>query len=109
MDVKYSDKVKQKSDEYGLSLLKQATRQLEEVIGRSAERVSAEWDRVDDATGRTSFVLKVKDTTGEAQASFDPEELQRPISAKIRMHQVWGQLLQIRNHKLLQDLRDSGE
>lgn len=109
MVVSYSDKVLQRFGQYGLDLMNQATQQLKEVVGRSADLISAEWDLADDERGRTSFILKVKDATGEADASFDPEELQRPVNAKIRMHQVWGKLLQIRSHKLLQELHDSGE
>jgi hypothetical protein len=75
MNVKYQE-ARQWGEAH--SLLQQATKQLEEIVGRSADQVTAEWDRGQDERGRTFFSLKLSDRTGEVTAQFTPKELQHP-------------------------------
>jgi hypothetical protein len=110
MNVRYSEKAKQSGE--GYALLQQATNRLEEVLGPSADLVSAEWDRTQDQRGRTLYTLTVSDFTGEASASFTPEELQAPGRLRSRLLALWGDLLQARSDaqvKKLQELVKEGE
>src|SRR5436305_15250093 len=100
--VRYSDSAKQGGD--GYDLLEKATQQLGEVLGQSAGLVTAEWDRGQDAQGRPVYTLKISDFTGEASARFAPDELNTPRHLRFRLHTLWGDLLQDRNHKQLQQL-----
>ena len=46
MNVTYSDKARLTGEDF--KLLQQASNRLEEILGKSAPRVSAEWDRQED-------------------------------------------------------------
>src|SRR5438105_2796284 len=107
MDVIYSDAVKKSAESY--ALLRQITERLEEVIGKTAEPVKAEWDRGEDGQGRPLYTLRLSDWTGKVSASFAPEELQPSTHLRFRLYQLWGDLLQIRSHKYLDALRGSGD
>jgi len=107
MNVVYTPAVRQWEND--LPLLQRATQQLEEVVGRSTGLVTATWDRVEDERGRALYALRLKDFTGEVDGRFAPDELQPGTHLMIRLRQLWGDLLEIRNHKLLQDLQQSGD
>jgi hypothetical protein len=100
MNVTYTDKAKQG----GFALLQQATRYLEEVLGRSVETVKAEWDRTEDADGRSLYTLRLSDWSGSVSASFTPDELQSLSRSRIPLYRLWDELLQVRSHKQLEEL-----
>jgi hypothetical protein len=104
MNVTYSDKARQWGE--GYALLQQATTRLEEVAGPSADLVKVEWDRVEDAGGRSLYTLTLSDWTGSVSADFTLDELQLPTHLRVRLYRLWGDLLQMRNHKELQQLTD---
>ena len=106
MNIAYSDKAGQWRE--GNALLQQATTRLEEVLGQHADEVKAEWDRGEDAKGRIVYTLRLSDWTGSVSASFTPEELQSPSHVRIRLYHLWGELLQVRSHKQLQELAGAG-
>jgi len=107
MIVTYSDKAKQCGEEY--VLLQQATMLLEGVLGPSASLVTVEWDRREDSQGRILYPLRLSDWTGAVSASFAPDELRSPSHMRVRLYRLWGDLLQVRNHKLLQEMAKSGD
>lgn len=83
-----------------------ATTLLEEVVGPSAGVTEAEWDRGEDAGGRPILVLRLSDWTGWVSAVFDPRELDSTDQMRFRFHRLWGNLLQIRSRKQLQQLQE---
>jgi hypothetical protein len=102
MEISYSPKIKQWHQ--GYALLQNATTVLEDVLGTSATYVKGEWDSREDERGRVLITLKINDFTDEALASFAPDEFASMLHVRIRMHQLWGQLLQQRNHRQLQEI-----
>ena len=62
MNVSYSDRARQWGE--GEVLLRQATKRLEQVLGKSAGLISAEWDRTNDERGRLVYTLKLSDSSG---------------------------------------------
>ncbi len=103
MNVIYSDEVRNEGE------LQRATKVLEEVIGRSFEKYTAEWDKTADGNGRSNFRLRLSDRTGEIRAEFAPAEFQNQSHLRRRLIRLWGDLLEIRSHKLLDDLMGDAE
>jgi hypothetical protein len=101
MNVTYRDGAGERGE--GHRLLQQATARLEEVVGSSAGQVQAEWNRTKDSRGRTIYTLRLSDWTGTVSADFAPDELQSS-SLRYRLLRLWGDLLQVRSHKLLEGL-----
>lgn len=106
MQIIYRDRARQWGE--GLALLQHATKRLEEVLGPSAGQVTAEWDRAEDGQGRLVYTLRLSDWTGAATAVFDSDELQSGSHMRSRFYRLWGDLLQIRSDKQLQELMGSG-
>lgn len=104
MNVKYSEAVKEPIEIF--RFVEEATRMLfEDVLGDSALLVSAEWDRDEDARGRQAYTLRISDFLDTVQGGFASDELQRPTHARARLHRLWGDLLQARSKRLLQELQ----
>src|SRR5712664_1951292 len=104
MNITYSEKAKQSPD---FLYLQQASEQLKEVLGSSADHVSAAWDRTQDNKGRPLYSLRISDSTGEAEAKFAPDELPRPTHLRVRLYRLWGDLLQARSRRQLEELKKS--
>lgn len=105
MNVKYAANAQQ--GEEGYSLIQQATRRLEEILGPSAELATAEWDRVADKMSRSLYRLTLKDFTGQVSTEFAPEELRNSLHMHVRLYRLWGDLLQHRSdeqHKIVQTI-----
>jgi hypothetical protein len=103
MEVRYSEKARQPR-EVG-ALLERATQMLENVVGASAGAVRAEWDRADDLKGRPIYSLLISDFGDSAQTRFAPDELQRPNHVNVRLHRLWGDLLEARSRRQLEELQ----
>lgn len=106
MNVTYTDQTRQRGEEH--ALLQQATNRLEEILGPSAARVKAEWERREDARGRTLYTLHLSDWTGDVKADFSPDELKSANQLRYRLHRLWGDLLQVRSQKQLDQLSGDG-
>jgi hypothetical protein len=106
MNITYTDSAKQTGE--GTALLQQVTNQLEEILGPAAARVKAEWDRQTDAKGRLLFILSLTDWTGSVRADFAPDELRSADHLRYRLHRLWGDLLQVRSQKQLEQLTGAG-
>jgi hypothetical protein len=90
-----------------LRLAEAATSRLEEVIGQTAEPVTAEWDRAENFALRPVVVLRLSDFSGSVMAIFEPQELEQPNELRSRLRFLWWDLLQIRSGKLLESLLGS--
>jgi hypothetical protein len=102
MKVEYSAKVK-RSDAW-LGLLQEATARLEEVLGPSAPWIIAAWDQEENGTGRVVFKLCIRDWTGEVCSSFTPELLRSYAQDRYPWRRLWGDLLELRSHRQLEEV-----
>jgi len=107
MKVTYEESIRQ-TDELFAST-QQATRLLEDVLGRSADRVTAQWERSTDENGRSVVILHLSDWTATVTARFSSAELNQAETLRARLHRLWGDLLQVRSHRLLDELLESIE
>jgi hypothetical protein len=80
---------------------------LEESIGQAAERATAEWAPSRDDRGRPRLELRLSDWAGEASALFAPEELTPDARLRQRFRDVWGDVLQVGSHRLIQRIKES--
>lgn len=95
------------SDDRLLSLAKESTNALEEVLGVSAGLVRAHWGVETDAKGRTLVTLRLSNFTGEeVEARFEPAELANALHRQTRLYRLWGDLLQVRLDRQLQRLKE---
>jgi hypothetical protein len=93
----------------GETLVRHATRRLEEVVGPAAPHVTAEWDLGEDERGKAVFVLRLSDGSVSVSATFTPEEMAAGGLMRLRFIRLWGDLLQERSHRQLQELTSSRE
>ena len=102
MNVNYTDSVKQWPD--GYELAQKATNRLKEVLGKSEDKVSAEWGLTVDDRGRQVFSLRLNDPTGESERKITPDDLRETHRTAFHLHRVYGDLLQSGSEKLLKEL-----
>jgi hypothetical protein len=102
MNVTYTEKARQKSEDF--ALLQRATNWLQEVVGPSASQATVEWDRNEDDKSHPLYTLKISDRPDAASASFDRDELAGGSLLRYRLSRVWDDLLQARSHRLLDEL-----
>jgi hypothetical protein len=77
------------------------------VVGRSSDVVTADWDLTLDERQRPLLALKLSDSSGSIEDRFHLEELTDSERLWLRLHHLWGDLLQDRSHKLLQELLEA--
>jgi hypothetical protein len=103
MSVTFSKAINSES-ELG-PLIQRAYQKLVDVIGPTAESVSAEWDIERDAKDRPVIRLDLSDfTKAHARARFAPDELADERRLSDRLYKIWGDLLQDRSHQQLNHL-----
>ena len=81
---------------------------VEDVLGpASSGLVRARWAVSDQPNGRRWLVLNLSDWTWPAgvEARFAPEELGNDPETRWKIHRLWGDLLQARNHQQLAELQ----
>src|SRR5260370_16646234 len=87
----------EKADDWGegYALLQHASKVLEEVLGpTAAAHATAEWDRTEDTKGRLLYTLVIREFSGqEISAKFSWEELRSSSYMRVRLYQIWGDLL----------------
>jgi hypothetical protein len=90
-------------------LVANATEVLERTVGpASAPRVSATWKLLNVDKDRQLIQLQLSDYTGATPAvHFAPDELESDRRTRDRMLRLWGDLLQVRSHKLLDEILKS--
>ena len=91
------------------ALAQQRMEQLEEVLEDAAPEVTAEWDQGNDGMFRPVVTLRLSDSSGWATGVFDPKELENPSRMRYRLRFLWGDLLQVGRHQLLQQLIGNGQ
>jgi hypothetical protein len=107
LNVTYTDGARQWDK--GFALLEEATKHLEKVAGPSADLVRADWERAEDTGGRAVYTLRLSEGTGKVEASFTLNELRSPSHMRYRLLRLWGDLLQIRSHRQLQEILSGGQ
>lgn len=95
MDLHYTDRAKQWGE--GFVLIQQASKRLEEVLGSHSAEVKAEWDRIEDQTGRILYTLRISDWIGSVEVQLDLNDLTIPSVLRIRLYRLWGDLLKFRS------------
>ena len=90
-------------------LVRRATEVLERTIGpKSSPLVSASWSLVNDERQRPLLRLEVSDFTGTpTPAVFAPDDLEDDWRTEGRMLRLWGDLLQVRSHRQLDEILNS--
>src|SRR5690349_16481841 len=88
------------------SAVSRAENILRDVLGASADHVSAEWSLSDDERGRPVIGLRLRDFTGAVESRFTPDELENATHLQIRLHRLWGDLLQDRSHRQVSKLKE---
>lgn len=101
--IEYTEKVTQTPKLHVLA--EKGTDLLEEIIGPSAELVDAEWDRTVDDKGQPLLILRLSDWTGSASTVVALWEFDQPSYLRLRLNRLYGDLLQVRSHKMLEELR----
>src|SRR5438128_1095417 len=77
---------------------------LELVLGQSSGLVNADWTLTYDERNQPLLTLRLSDFAASVEARFALEEMENPEHLWLRLHRVWGDLLQVRSHKQLQEL-----
>jgi hypothetical protein len=90
------------------SAVSRASRFLESELGPSAGVVTANWSLARDGRGRPLLDLKISDFAGAVNAQFAPDELKNESQVQSRLIRLWGDLLQVRSHKLVEQFRPAG-
>lgn len=82
---------------------------VEEVLGQSAPLVEARWSVVASG-GERRFILTLSDWTYPAgvEATFGMDALPTTFDTRWKIHRLWGDLLQARNHQQLDELLEAG-
>ena len=73
--------------------------------GRGSDAVSADRSLHHDDLGRPLIRLEISDEDGSAEAVFKTEDLEDVRRLMYRLNWIWGDLLQIQSHKLLDEIR----
>jgi hypothetical protein len=88
-----------------LALVHRANELLELELGRSSHQVSASWRLEHNEQGRIFLRLEIWDWTGRVGTNFAPDDLRSDPLTQGRLIRLWGNLLQIRSHKLLDEIQ----
>jgi hypothetical protein len=88
-----------------LAAVRRANELLEVELGRSSGLVSASWKLLHDDRDRALLRLTISDWTGSVYAVFTPDDLKDAWKTQGRMIRLWGDLLQIRSHELLDEMQ----
>jgi hypothetical protein len=84
-----------------VSSVREASRLLERELGPNASRARADWRLSSDDRGRMLVDLTVSDWTGAVTYRFAPGELADGPHMEKRLHHLWGDLLMVRSHNLI--------
>lgn len=105
MKIIYSEALRQSSDLFALA--QRASQILEKVATRSSHLATAEWDFDKDERGRVVIRLRLSDWIGSVAEIFFPSEMSDTEALFGRLNGLWGDLLEIRSHRLLDELDKS--
>jgi hypothetical protein len=85
--------------------VRRANELLDVELGRSAGLVSAAWSLLRDDRDRPLVRLAISDWTGTADTVFTPADLGDGDRLWDRLNWLWGDLLQVRSHKLIEKMQ----
>jgi hypothetical protein len=105
--IVYSEKLEKSRDLFARA--QEGSEILRDLVGNSAADIEAEWDLTNDERGRPLLTLRISDWTGSATTAFSPVEIGNLSHIEGRLNRLWGDLLQVRSHKLLQELQSPGD
>lgn len=88
-------------DEQLEAAIDEASKILERELGQSAATARARWSLIQDQKGRPAISLTVSDWTGAVEYRFAPAELKNTSHMELRLHRLWGDLLQVHSHHQL--------
>lgn len=88
-----------------LAAVRWPNEQLEVELDRSSGPVSTSWRLLHDDRDRPLLRLTISDWTGNASTVFTPDDLKDAWKTQGRMIRLWGDLLQVRSHKLLDEMQ----
>jgi hypothetical protein len=95
----YGEDLRKKPRE--LALAEAAARVLAELIGPGSREVTVDLDW-EEKDGHRPFVVILNDPAGMAVSRFETKELEPVRRLRVRLARLWGDLLQIRSQKLIQ-------
>jgi hypothetical protein len=85
--------------------VERATQILKEIIGPTFDSVVVRWGTTQDASGRPLVSLQLSDFTGASgDLKFSPDQLANQEQVRARLYRVWGDVLQSRSHRQLNQL-----
>ena len=105
MKITYSEALRQSGDLFELA--QRASQILEKVATRSSHLAAAEWDFDRDEQGRAVVRLRLSDWIGSVTERFSLADLSDSEALFGRLNGLWGDLLAIRSHRLLDELDKS--
>lgn len=79
---------------------------LEAESGPSADEAKADWSLGADEQDRPLLTLTLSDFMGAVPARFAPGELGDEESLRVRLHRLWGDLLQVRTGRLIRHMQE---
>ncbi len=85
-------------------MVEQADVVLREVLGKNRGSATVEWDRAEDASGRSVITLTLSDFTGSVTGTFAPDELESKAHLRGRLYRLWGDLLSFRARQASEQL-----
>jgi len=84
--------------------VRRANEILKMIPGRSGHAASANWELKQDEKGRPFVSLTLADYAGTVADKFTPDDLKNSEHLWERLHHLWGDLLQVRSRKQLDEL-----
>jgi hypothetical protein len=85
--------------------VERAIQLLKEIIGPTFDSVVIRWGTTQDASGHPLVSLQLSDFTGASgDLKFSPDELANQEHVRARLYRVWGDVLQSRSHRQLNQL-----
>lgn len=105
MKITYSEALRKSDDLFALA--QRASQILEKVATRSSHLATAEWHIDKDKRGQTNVELRLSDWIGSVTEDFSRAELSDEEGLLGRLNKLWGDLLEVRSHRLLDELDKS--
>lgn len=94
--------------EKGTEFLRQTMNSAIENVPSSFDAADVRWEASVNAKGQPQYVLRVNHpdmADASATATFDPDDMQDDRNIRIRLYQLWGELLRNYEHHLKRSYR----
>jgi len=107
MKITYSEKLREWKQ--GYELAQRASSKLPEVLGEDLNKVSGEWDKLENDQGDVLVTLRLKDSKFESIGQFDLTDLQSPAGTAFRLYRTWGDLLHAHTAQRIEAMKANWE